>query len=183
VRLALLLLLALLAAACGGGGEATPTEPPAPATEPETTTEEAPPPATEATTTAEAAPKPLPGLPAWTAGYDAWTKLNDAPVPPRDSDPHLSTKEIYASTAAVEGLFPPGTVIVKEGVRPGKDFVGLIAAMRKLEGRNPEHNDWVFVEWERDAADAPFTLLAEGAVCESCHSGVAGQDYVFTNTR
>ena len=53
--------------------------------------------------------------------------------------------------------------------------------MRKIAGANPEHEDWVFVEWSRDAADDPFTMLAEGAVCESCHSGVAGQDYVFTN--
>jgi hypothetical protein len=52
--------------------------------------------------------------------------------------------------------------------------------MRKIAGANPSANNWVFVEWTRDSADAPFTELASGAVCQSCHSGVAGQDYVFT---
>ena len=84
------------------------------------------------------------------------------------------------SSEAVGGVYPAGTMIVKEGFRPDKDFVGLIATMRKLEGWNPEVNDWVFVEWSREAAGSPFTELASGGVCESCHAGVAGQDYVFT---
>jgi hypothetical protein len=176
-------VLALAAAlgGCGGGtepesrteaGSAPATTQPAttgPATEPE-------PPPTEA----EAPPEPDPGLPAWTAGYAEWSRLNAAPIPPRDSDPHLSTKNVYASRPATGGVFPPGTIVVKEGVRPGTTFVGLIAAMRKLAGANPEHDDWVFVEWSRNAAGDPFTKLAEGAVCESCHAGAAGGDYVFT---
>ena len=101
-------------------------------------------------------------------------------LPPRDSDPHLGTKNVYVSAEAVDGVYPVGTMIVKEGFRPDKDFVGLIATMRKLEGENPEVNDWVFVEWAREEAGAPFTELASGGVCESCHGGVASQDYVFT---
>jgi hypothetical protein len=177
-RLAGLAFLLFLSA-CGGGETASPpaaTADEAPTTTAPATTTEPPP---TAPTEPDAA-EPLPGLPAWTAGYDEWPKLNGAPIPPRDADPHLSTKEVYASMAAIQGSFPPGTVIVKEGVRPDRDFVGLIAAMRKVAGANPEHDDWVFVEWSREAAGDPFTKLAEGAVCESCHSGVAGQDYVFT---
>jgi hypothetical protein len=176
-------LAALLAlAGCGSEEASSPTAAP---TESEPAATEPPPPPTGATTAPETVERAaaLPGLPPWTAGYEAWDKLNGAPIPPRDADPHLGTKEVYASMAAVDGVFPPGTIIVKEGVRPDADFIGLIAAMRKLEGANPEHNDWVFIEWTRDSATAPFTKLAEGAVCESCHSGVAGQDYVFTNTR
>ena len=126
------------------------------------------------------APAALPGLPPWTAGYRRWEKLNAAPLPPRDSDPHLGTKNVYASRPSRNGAYPPGTIVVKEGFRPGKDFVGLVATMRKLEGRNPAHNDWVFVEWARESPGQPFTELASGGVCESCHSGVADRDYVFT---
>jgi hypothetical protein len=122
----------------------------------------------------------LPGLPRWTAGYPGWRQLNSDPLPPRDADPHLGTKNVFVSRPAHGGAYPVGTVVVKEGFRPGKDFVGLIATMRKLDGANPEHNDWVFVEWTRDATNAPFEELASGGVCSSCHAGVAGQDYVFT---
>jgi hypothetical protein len=132
-----------------------------------------------ATVTLSAA-EALPGLPPELAGYETWPKLNAEPIPPRDSDPHLATKEVYASFDAVDGVFPEGTIVVKEGVRPGKDFVGLIATMRKELGANPDHNDWVFVEWAREAADEPFSVLAEGAVCSSCHLQARSTDYVFT---
>jgi hypothetical protein len=172
------LLAAALLSACGGGDDAAaPTAPAPPATTEPASTSTGPAPATVET---DDAPDPLPGLPAWTAGYETWTRLNDRPIPPRESDPHLSTKNVYVTARADGGVYPPGTIVVKEGVRPGADFVGLVATMRKIAGANPEHADWVFVEWARDAAGRPFTKLAEGAVCESCHGGVAGRDYVFT---
>ena len=52
--------------------------------------------------------------------------------------------------------------------------------MQKTKGANPAHNDWIFHEYIRDAADAAFTKVAEGAVCWNCHSAVADTDYVFT---
>lgn len=187
VRLAGLALLLVVLAACGGNGDAAPEPAPTTTEAPDTTTAPAETATVEEeTTTEEATPPPppapeaLPGLPGWTAGYREWMRLNADPIPPRDSDPHLGTKQVYASRQRLRNAYPPGTVIVKEARRPGADFVGLVAGMRKVPGRNPDHNDWVFVEWTRESRDAPFTELARGAVCESCHSGVAGQDYVFT---
>ena len=153
----------LVAAGCGGDGdesgeETTPVE----------------------TTTPGSETEALPGIPAEFTGYREWRKLNEAPIPPRDSDPHFGTKDVYASVAAEDGVYPEGAIVVKEAVRPDADFIGLIATMRKEAGANPEHNDWVFVEWSRDAADAEFTELASGGVCTSCHVGVREQDYVFT---
>ncbi|HSK16404.1 MAG TPA: cytochrome P460 family protein [Gaiellaceae bacterium] len=171
--------LALLAA-CGGDGspEAGPA-PPATASEPEpAVTEEEP---AETTTEAEPArPKPLRGLPRYTAGYGEWTLLNAEPIPPREPDAHLSTKNVYASREArADGTYPYGTVIVKEGVRPGKDFVGLIAVMRKRRDADPANNDWVFVEWTREGADDRFGLQARDEVCWSCHAGAREADFVW----
>jgi hypothetical protein len=70
--------------------------------------------------------------------------------------------------------------VVKEATRPGKDFIGLLATMRKQKGADPEHNDWVFVEYTRDGVNEPFSELARGTVCWSCHAGAAESDYVFT---
>ena len=182
--------LAALAAACGGSSE--PSEAPAAAptttaqaeetsTE-ETTTEDA----TTGATTTEAAPPPPrakapPGVPGFVAGYRGWIKLNAEPIPPRDSDPHNGTKNVFASRrVGGNGRFPNGTVVVKEATRPGADFIGLVAIMRKQRGADPAHNDWVFVEYTREAANARFGLQAEGAVCYGCHVGAADRDYVFT---
>lgn len=188
VRRALLLAAVLpLLAACGGSEEpasapATETSTTDATTAPETTTAEA---ATtdETTTEAEARPRPQapPGVPRYVAGYRRWTRLNDAPIPPRAADPHDGTKNVYASRERRgDGSFPYGTIVVKEAARPGADFVGLIAIMRKQRGANPEHADWVFVEYTRETAGARYGLQARDAVCWSCHVGARGDDYVFT---
>ena len=187
-RIVVLAAVVLALAACGGDPE--PPPPSAAAPEPETTTTTPPPPTGEATTTEETTteaappqpePKAPPGVPSFVAGYRDWAKLNDAPIPPRDSDPHNGTKDVFASRERLaNGRFPAGTVVVKEATRPGADFIGLIAIMRKQRGADPEHNDWVFVEFTREAANARYELHAEGAVCWSCHVGARDLDYVFT---
>ena len=65
-------------------------------------------------------------------------------------------------------------------MRPGADFIGLIAIMRKRAGADPENNDWVFVEYTRDARGARFQEIASGSVCSSCHMSARDLDYVFT---
>src|SRR5919109_4628471 len=119
--LALVLLFALVLALAACGGESEPPPPPAAAPQPETTTT-TPTTPTEATTseetTTEAAapppkPKAPPGAPGFVAGYRNWVKLNDAPIPPRDSDPHFGTKDVFASKERLaNGRFPVGTIVV-----------------------------------------------------------------------
>ncbi|HSC93074.1 MAG TPA: cytochrome P460 family protein [Gaiellaceae bacterium] len=122
--------------------------------------------------------KPLPGLPAWTAGYTGWAKVNRAPIPPRASDAHRGTKNVFASRRARRGVYPVGTVIVKEVRRPGERHVGVVAAMRKLPGRKAHHG-WAMTEWTRSSTRDRFGILAQGAVCFGCHVA-AKPDYVFT---
>ena len=180
--LTVVVLVAPAAAGCGGSEETvippqlttttatTETEPPT--TEAETTT--------EAATTPEPEPEPLPGLPADLVGYETWSRLNEEPIPPRSSDPHDGTKNVYASFLAEGGVYPEGTTIVKEAMRPGTDFIGLIAMMRKERGAQPEHNDWIWVEYTRSGPDEEFREHASGSVCYSCHVQARDADYVFT---
>ena len=169
VRLLLTFVILLTTAGCGGSDETVvPTQPPTP------------PPATTEETTTEAAAEPLPGLPADLVDYASWSRLNEEPIPPRASDPHEGTKNVYASFLADPEGFPEGTTIVKEAARPGTDFVGLIAMMRKERGAQPDHNDWIWVEYTRSDADDEFREVASGAVCYTCHVQARETDYVFT---
>ena len=131
----------------------------------------------------------LPGLPADVAGYTQWLKLNAAPIPPvPGGDPHNGTKNVYVNqtrdTIAPNGTqqfpYPDGSIVVKDAIRPGKDYIGLIAIMRKKDGVDPDHNDWEFIEYVRNAADDEFRVIAKDGVCWGCHARVKDIDYVFT---
>ncbi|MDE0401210.1 MAG: cytochrome P460 family protein [Candidatus Poribacteria bacterium] len=131
----------------------------------------------------------LPGLPDDVAGYTQWLKLNAAPIPPvPGGDPHNGTKNVYvnktrediAPNGEQQFPYPDGSIVVKEANRPGKDYVGLIAIMRKKAGVDPDHNDWEFIEYVRNAPDAEFSVIAKDGVCWGCHARVEDIDYVFT---
>jgi len=131
----------------------------------------------------------LPGLPEDVAGYERWLKLNAEPIPPaKGGDPHLGTKNVYVNqiraTLAPNGEqqfpYPDGSIVVKEAYRPDKEYVGLIAIMRKSSGTDPDHNDWEFIEYTRNAPDAEFREIASGGICWGCHARVEDIDYVFT---
>jgi Cytochrome P460 len=52
--------------------------------------------------------------------------------------------------------------------------------MRKERGAQPDHNDWIWVEYTRSGADEEFREQASGSVCYSCHVQARDTDYVFT---
>lgn len=180
VRLALLLAVVGLTASCGSSGDEAPpaadTSSTTTAVEPEPTTTQAEP--EEEPVETEAGGPALPGLPSFTAGYATWDELAKG-LPPRDGDPHLGTKNVFSTNRPSGDSFPAGTIIVKEAIRPGKNFVGLIATMRKVDGADLDHNDWVFVEYTRESGGEPFSEVASDAVCWSCHMGAEKTDYVF----
>ncbi len=131
----------------------------------------------------------LPGLPDDVAGYEKWLKINAEPIPPVPGrDPHDGTKNVYVNqsqdTIAPDGEqqfpYPDGSIVVKEAYRPDKDYVGLIAIMRKIAGSNPDHNDWEFIEYTRGKQDDDFKVIASGGLCSNCHVQAEDTDYVFT---
>ena len=171
--------------------ESAPSGPaPSPPPEPDPAPSESPtePPPPEPEPPAEPSPPPLPeGLPEDITGYEDWVKLNSEPIPPIETgDAHLGTKDVFASQEAdrlVEGLsYPDGTILVKQAIRPDRDFIGLIAIMRKIPGFDPANNDWEFVEYARSEPEDAFSILASGNVCSSCHMGAAATDYVWVHT-
>lgn len=138
---------------------------------------------------ASGTPSAPPGLPDFVAGYTLWLRLNAEPIPPRPgSDAHFGTKNVFVNqareTLAPDGTqgfpYPDGTIIVKESTRPGADFVGLIATMRKQAGSDPAHGDWTFVEYSRSSATQPFSLLARDGACFGCHQIAETTDWVYT---
>jgi cytochrome P460 len=180
VRPAVIVFVLLAAVGCGGSEE-TVIPPSLTATTPTT---EAAPTTTEAEITGPTVEleltEPLPGLPADLVAYQTWSRLNEEPIPPRSSDPHNGTKNVYASFLAETGVYPEGTTIVKEAMRPGTDFIGLIAMMRKEKGAQPDHNDWIWVEYTRSGPDEDFREQASDSACYTCHFQAREADYVFT---
>ncbi len=131
----------------------------------------------------------LPGLPDDVAGYERWLKLNAEPIPPvAGGDPHNGDKNVYVNQTrddiAPDGEqvfpYPDGSIVVKEATRPNKDYIGLIAIMRKKAGSDPDHNDWEFIEYTRNDPDKEFAVIASGRICWGCHARVEDIDYVFT---
>ena len=130
----------------------------------------------------------LTGLPAYTAGFESWLRLNRRPIPPRASDPHFGSKNVYVSLSRRQLTrggrqrypYPYGSIVVKSAKRPGQSFVSLVAVMRKIRGTNRAHNDWAMIEYTRGSARGRFERIASGATCTSCHVQARRRDYVFT---
>ena len=140
--LALAAAMGLVAAACGGGeeraGEARPESTAGAATATAPAAPEAAPPRPR--------PRPLPGLPAFTAGFQGWDRLNAEPIPPDSAqtrrvgfDAHRGTKDVYVSVPRGRltrgGEFPEGTILVKAARTDG--VMTLAAIMRKIQGVEP----------------------------------------------
>jgi hypothetical protein len=115
---------------------------------------------------------PADGLPAYTAGYTGWQKLNRRPVTTPGA--HTGVKNVYASrTRGRDGRFPDGAVIVKSVARPGSTGPpAQVAVMRKVRGR------WQWVEYARERRR--YEVLARGSLCTSCHVQARASDWVFT---
>jgi hypothetical protein len=112
------------------------------------------------------------GLPAYTNGYAAWKKLNRRPFATPGA--HNGVKNVYASKPrGANRTFPNGTVIVKSIARPGaKGLPAQVAVMRKVNGR------WRWVEYA--LSGSRYGVLAQGALCVSCHMQAKARDWVFT---
>lgn len=106
--------------------------------------------------------------------YNEWLKLNSEPI---EGQTHgLATIYVNQDRAAIapDGSlvypFPDGTVIVKEVL--GSE---LQAIMRKVEGVDPEHGDWQWIEYGPGGS-----VVGQDGACWDCHFKARDSDYVFT---
>ena len=115
------------------------------------------------------------GLPAYTNGYAKWHKINRKPFT-RCGPPcaHSGVKNVYASKRKAGSKYPDGTVVVKtvaqRGDRPAQP--SQVAIMRKVNGK------WRYVEYE--LSGSRYSVIGQGAFCQSCHARARANDYVFT---
>ena len=75
-----------------------------------------------------------------------------------------------------KGVLPPDSIIVKENYTEEGEFHAT-TVMYKVEGYNPEHNDWFWLKvWEDGTVDQ------EGRPdgCQVCHSELKANDYIWT---
>ena len=118
------------------------------------------------------------GIPAYVNGYAKWPKLNAKPI--RGGSPaHQGTKQVYASKRKTGANYPLGAIIVKTATPPGKQWLSLIATMRKIRGTT--NGGWRWEEFTRSSPTARFTKIAfPESGCAACHMQAKANDYVFT---
>ena len=115
------------------------------------------------------------GLPSYTNGYAKWQRINKKPFTSTGplSNAHSGVKNVYANKKKVGKRYPNGTVIVKT-IQPSgrKGMPYQVAVMRKVRG------NWRYIEYQ--LAGPRYGVLAQGALCQSCHAQARANDYVFT---
>ncbi|MDF1837101.1 MAG: cytochrome P460 family protein [Planctomycetota bacterium] len=74
---------------------------------------------------------------------------------------------------------PYESIIVKENFdKEDEGALTGITVMQRLQGVDPEHNDWF---WVRYSPSGTQTHSGKPAFCIDCHSEAEGDDYVFLN--
>lgn len=98
------------------------------------------------------------------------------------TEPHGMLLTTYVNRTAEDALLagnsadlPPGSIIVKENWMPDSTYAAA-TVMYKVEGYNPEHQDWLFAKYDpRGSAEA----FGRAAMCQACHQNAAS-GYVYT---
>lgn len=118
------------------------------------------------------------GLPAYVTGYAAWAKLNAKPI--RGGSPaHQGVKNVYASKRKLGRRYPVGTIVVKTATPPGKRWLSLVAAMRRV--KSTANGGWRWEEFTRSSPTARFARVGfPESGCAACHQQAKANDYVFT---
>ena len=97
-------------------------------------------------------------------------------------EPHGALLTTHVNPLALDALtnkaaaFSVGAIIVKENYKPDSTLAAT-TVMYKVEGYNPEHNDWF---WLKRLADGTIEVEGRGQMCQSCHGARADNDYIMT---
>ena len=112
----------------------------------------------------------------------------------KGTEPHGSLLTTYVNDSAYEaimykgGKMSPGAIIIKENYMPDKTL-GAITVMHKIEGFNPDANNWFWVKFGQDGKVMTMekngmTMKLAGKVpgCINCHGVRSSNDYVYTGS-
>lgn len=158
-----IVLLALLCS-CQTPTSSEPTEPNAPASgEPSAS------PAVEPTSQE---------LVAYAESYQTYQAINSELKP---SNIHGSQVKTFIDKTGIENYqnktfpYPEGTVSIKESF-DSKGELNRLYIMKKIEGYDPEHNDWYYGVMSPEGVASKSGRLSS---CISCHEGAKDKDYLF----
>lgn len=115
--------------------------------------------------------------------YESWDRFPGKGELYGGGEPHGALLTTYVNDAARRGLeggspvsIPAGGMVVKENYMPDSTLAA-VTVMYKVEGFNPDHNDWWFLKRNADG-----TVDASGRAdgCQNCHGGASSNDYILT---
>lgn len=96
-------------------------------------------------------------------------------------EPHGMLLTTYVNDLAHDALtngaatMPPGAIIVKENYMPDSTFAA-VTTMYKVQGYNPEHQDWFFAKHDPQGM---VDVFGREPMCQDCHSTAPGGDYLY----
>lgn len=97
------------------------------------------------------------------------------------SEPHGMLLTTYLNDIAYDAVMngniplPEGSIVAKENYMPDSTL-SAITTMYKVEGFNPQHNDWF---WLRNNPEGVIDAAGIVDGCQSCHQDAAVTDYIF----
>ena len=114
--------------------------------------------------------------------YKSWAFMPGTSEMDPGNGVHGELITVYVSDDALsaiennEGVMPNGSIILKEGYSSEGELREIVL-MQKVDGFDPEHNDWYWAAYSPDG-----DVLTEGSqpACYNCHSRVKDNDYIFT---
>lgn len=84
-------------------------------------------------------------------------------------------RALYESVPVSGGQVPYGSIIVKENLDPSQELIDY-TVMAKVEGVDPENNDWF---WAKYLPDGRVGAAGSVANCIVCHEGMRVNDYII----
>lgn len=81
----------------------------------------------------------------------------------------------YTAVAEKQGAMPPNSIIVKQNFTIEGELRAT-TVMYKVEGYNPEHNDWY---WLKVLPDGTVDVEGKPDGCVVCHAEMKSNDYVW----
>jgi hypothetical protein len=134
------------------------------------------------------------------SGYRRWTYIG-TPLTPNDMNggnaPFPEFHSVYINPQSYDqygktGVFPDGTVLIKELVSVGSkeatsgngyfmgEFTGLEVLIKDKIRFKEEPGNWAFFSFGHEYPLKDAAIIQPTASCNDCHGGAADDDYVFT---